>query len=161
MKEFNESEYNRLCAEFLGFKYVKSRKSYNIEQAVDNSCVFHNHSVDNDDYYWIRGKNVHFIHENCLMFDSCWNWIMEVLEKVESTKLKNRFDKEDTWNLYTGKEVDLSLGDKVWYAGFTGFWHSDEYLDEACRCSSKKEAVVKAIWYFLNRYNDQQNKSKP
>jgi hypothetical protein len=56
LKPYNEQEFNRLCAEFLGIK--KSQ----------------------DLYAW----NLLLFSEDELLFHSDWNWIMEVVEKISN-----------------------------------------------------------------------------
>jgi hypothetical protein len=61
MKEFNLEEYNKMCAEFLGGTYDSNLKRY-----------------------WFRLPIVLFPTIEELKFDSDWNWIMEVVEKIET-----------------------------------------------------------------------------
>jgi len=61
MKEFNKEEYNKMCAEFLGGIYDSNLKRY-----------------------WFRLPIVLFPTIEELKFDSDWNWIMEVVEKIKT-----------------------------------------------------------------------------
>ncbi len=63
MKEFNLEEYNKMCAEFLGWK--KNNHSFIFDESECMLCL----------------SNV-FIED--LKFHSDWNWIMEVVERIES-----------------------------------------------------------------------------
>ena len=61
LKEYNEQEYNKLCAEFLGWK---NKGMVNFE-------------------LWVSTENQYGITTNELKFHSDWNWIMEVFKKIQ------------------------------------------------------------------------------
>lgn len=85
--------------------------------------------------------------EDLNQFDSDWNWIMEVIDKIEITSMDFHgrfrvFISSDNCcinatNLDTSRETRC-------YAYFND-----------CYGASKKEAVVQAIWEFLNWYKKQ------
>ena len=118
MKESNKEEYNKLCAEFLGaVEYVP--KAW---------------------YYFSRYRRHWFFPSRfepnrfttkMLRFDSDWNWIMEVVEKIEQL----------------GFDVNIFEHDATIKKG-------SEYVvvTHASKIKTKKEAVVQAIWKFLNWY---------
>lgn len=60
--------FNKRCAEFLGWKYVKDGDVWNPDMLHDYS----------------------FVYSQNLKFHSDWNWIMEMVEAIE--KLKFRFE---------------------------------------------------------------------
>ncbi len=108
MKPFDSIEYNKLCAEFLGWNYL-IRGVYKDELT--------------------RYKKEE------LKFDSDWNWIMEVVEKIEQTYVTDSYSR-------------LNDDDKHEF----NIWNKT--TTEICgRGDTKKEAVVQAIWEFLNYYN--------
>ena len=108
MKHYNEQKYNRLCAEFLGWK---------LEDGYYNRDMHHDYS---------------FVKEDELKFHSDWNWIMEVVEKIHYFKtliISNNHC-----------EVHFMIEDNM-------------RINVHARTT--KEAVVEAIWRFLNWYNEQ------
>jgi hypothetical protein len=119
MKPYNEQEFNRLCAEFLGIK--KSQ----------------------DLYVW----NLLLFSEDELLFHSDWNWIMEVVEKIENTKKNNEWYVEYIWLPST----NISFSVRGWRDGSVLF----ETFGRFYGVTTKKEAVVEAIWQFINWYNEQ------
>ena len=60
-KPYNEQEYNKLCAEFLGWK---NKGMVNLE-------------------LWVSTEYQYGIMTNELKFHSDWNWIMEVFKKIQ------------------------------------------------------------------------------
>ena len=122
MKTYNKEEYNKLCAEFLG------------DKGMQVICKSNGH---------------YYPSTNEMKFDSDWNWIMEVVEKIESIY--------DDFHGYFG--VHMSSNGCVIQG--TKLRTNPEnphyaYFNESIM-SSKKEAAVQVIWEFLNWYN---NKSK-
>jgi len=108
MKPFSKVEYNKLCAEFLGWNYLIS-------------------GVYKDELTIYKKEE--------LKFDSDWNWIMEVVEKIEKecgVSIVGGPVKKPTCVIYLGN-LKAKSG----------------------QGNSKKEAVVQAIWEFLNWYNEQ------
>jgi hypothetical protein len=104
MKPYNEQEFNKLCAEFLGIK--KSQ----------------------DLYVW----NLLLFSEDELLFHSDWNWIMEVVEKIHYFKTL----------IISNNHCEVH------------FMIEDNMRINVC-VRTTKEAVVEAIWQFLNWYNEQ------
>jgi len=75
-KEFNKEEYNKLCAEFLGgIEYIP--KPWYYFPRYQRHWFFPNRLEPN-----------RFISK-MLKFDTDWNWIMEVVEKIESLHVDN------------------------------------------------------------------------
>ena len=111
MKPFNKEEYNKLCAEFLGYvNTTPNDKDFNIhEHPLTKKMIETNY---------------------CNYFTDDWNWIMEVVEKIEE--------------IYYLKPVHI-LGNQCNILTNKTF--------KVCR-DSKKEAVVQAIWEFLNWYKE-------
>ncbi len=131
MKEFNKEEYNQMCAEFLG--------------AVIEQPYPANKDYEQDGYviYFPKDTVTLGIYRNYslkgLKFDSDWNWIMEIYIKINQL-----IQQKQSVDFVFGKESDpfhLAL------------WDAFEIED----CS--KEAVVEAIWNFLNWYNEHISKT--
>jgi hypothetical protein len=128
-------EYNKRCADFLGWKYVSSIdvKEQKYDQSIEAGwyCEIPKilHTKINRRLY--IGRNHHY-----LQFHLDWNLIMEMVEGIEglgiTTSLTNKF-----FNIMKVQHrVGITLG------------NSNE------NCLSKKEAVVQGINQFLIWYND-------
>ena len=109
MKEFNSEEYGKMCAEFLGYEISENKECFKTPNKNG----------------WV----------NLNIFYTDWNWIMEVVEKIED-----------------------SLGGLVALEGKTCFIYVTikyrNYNNTTVGPYSKKEAVVQAIWEFLNWYKE-------
>lgn len=145
MKQQEIQSRNREIALMLGFKYVKTKKSYNIEKVNDTNSIFHNASIDNDTYeYNIRLlKNIHYIYEIDLAFHLDWNWLMEAKRFAER------------------KGLDISIrGHEVMvYSPFRKFYHIrlvEPKLDADVDDSSIIEAVFIAVSDFAKLYNNKE-----
>jgi hypothetical protein len=138
MKDFNREEYNRICAEFLEWKedFAHEADKYGYIQTIDgymtpfiNVDIIHSNISE-----YNRSENVLSIAQ--LKFDSDWNWIMEVVEKIESLE-KIKGDNETTIYRFDicNKivKIDSCNDETVW-----------------TKQKTKKEAVVQAIWEFIN-----------
>ena len=117
MKEFDITEYNKMCAEFLGFKTNRERSRWWYK--LDDNSLFATA---------ITGIHGGWLTE-LLKFNSDWNWIMEVCTKINSINVfKN--NPSDTTLATIKEEMRTYLG------------------------LSNKEAVVKAIWEFINYHKE-------
>lgn len=81
-------DFNKRCAEFLGFKYRNSKKAWGRYPLSDNS------------FFSLKG----WISMDRLKFHSDWNWIMQVVEAIkEKTKFKSIDEcSEEEWYATTG-----------------------------------------------------------
>ena len=114
MKEFNKKEYNLLCAKFLGAEITHPYPKN--EDQEGTLIYFPKEAVTLGLYrnYSIAG----------LQFDKDWNWIMEVVDKIEHTI---------RWVNIKGCLVDVSNEISV-------------------SKPTKKEATIHAVWEILNKY---------
>ena len=120
MKPYNEQEFNKLCAEFIGWKHY---------EGLNPSWNGSFETVQSDNYFFNR---VYMKSE--LKFHSDCNWIHEVIEKIYYFKtliISNNHC-----------EVHFMIEDNM-------------RINVHARTT--KEAVVQAIWQFLNWYNEQQS----
>ncbi len=125
MKEFNKEEYNKLCATFLGWEFVDRDSFVGIKKPISSYYV--------DD----KGK------EHCveyMEFDSDWNWIMKVVDKIEMAFPEQRL----RWNCVDDGNV----------MKYTAFWFTPRIEDELgfsgyFAYTTKQEAVAMAIWELL------------
>jgi hypothetical protein len=136
MKPYNEKEFNRLCAEFLGI---------NLDLNSNQINKYYQQAISMYEFERIDGTNKDFI--DYFLFHSDWNWIMEVVEKIEMTKKDNEWYVEYIWLPST----NISFSVRGWSEGSVLFETFGRFYD----ATTKKEAVVQAIWRFLNWYNEQ------
>lgn len=125
-------EYNKMCAEILGYK---NKGMKNLEM-------------------WVSNKTPNGVNTNELQFHLDWNWIMEVVEAIENLKTEtSQFEfyfqpksviikEEKNYSFEKGdggrSSQPLKFNGSVWITGKT-----------------KKEAVVQAINQFLIWYNNE------
>ena len=122
LKPYNKQEFNKLCAEFLGWV---------LEDGYYNRDMHHDYS---------------FVKEDELKFHSDWNWINEIKEKIRL--LGWRFDVSHSGSVSKSNNIVVFIWEK--YCG--GGDRTIVELEEM----SEKEAVVKAIWEFINWYIEQE-----
>jgi hypothetical protein len=111
MKEFNLEEYNKMCAEFLGWEY-NSQQSIHFPKGTYRDL-----------------KNVGHCAEKGLSFDSDWNKIMMVVEKIKSINVYKNNPSDATLAIIR-EEIRIFLG----------------------LCN--KKAAVQTIWEFLQLYKE-------
>jgi hypothetical protein len=130
-KQFNKEEYNKLCAEFLGgVEYIP--KPWYYFPRYQQHWFFPNRLKPNR------------FNSKMLKFDTNWNWIMEVVEyipqKVQGINVS--IHPNSCLITDTGVRGQLSLD-------------ASENIVRVLDAENSKEAVVQAIWEFLNWYNKQ------
>ena len=122
-------QYNKRCAEFLGWKKCLTNEfdNYGYCQTVDGyESPFKNIVANPQILEYNYSESQHSISD--LQFHSDWNWIMEVVEAIE----------KKSWVNIKGCAVDISTIANL-------------------NAPTKKEAVVDAINQFLIWY--EQNKT--
>lgn len=120
MKPYNEQEFNKLCAEFLGAIEYIPKPWYYFPQYKQH-------------HYFPNRTYPNRFTVSMMRFHSDWNWIMEVVEKIENLGFQ-----------FAGRKSTYYVVDEN-----TG---GAEII--AITASTKKQAVVEAIWGFLNWYNE-------
>jgi hypothetical protein len=127
------NNYNRLCAEFLGFKYKNQAKFWAI------------YPLDNSSYL----RKLGYVRMDKLEFHSDWNWIMEVVEKIKYI--------EDNQEKFFGEEYYLIHFEIDLLNGVDLFIDKKRLFSQSAFGEGQlKEAVVKAINQFLIWYNNEQ-----
>ena len=118
MKPFNKEEYNKLCAELLGL-----------------------HRSDKVAIYKMTAYPYDF-----LRFDFDWNWIMEVVDKINDP---------DNGIMVSIHPNSCMITDN----GRRGKWsiNAISNIVRIIDAKDRKEAVVQAIWEFLQFYNQQKS----
>ena len=127
-------QYNKLCAEFLGYKY------YPYPNKDTGWRKNKGHLIFGKSYYLGRTTK----H---LQFHSDWNWIMEMVEAIE--KLYDHPNKEINVDIRPGQ---IEIFQRP-YRLESNDYHEVIYLGDGYINGSKKEAVVEAINQFLIWYN--------
>jgi hypothetical protein len=90
--------------------------------------------------------------EKGLQYNTNWNWIMEVVDKIRDIKLEVKEYRVLEWF-----EVHLYSNGCLIKSGLNhadGETKSPYHYSNSVWKSSGKEAVVHAIWEFLNWYKD-------
>lgn len=125
MKQFNKEEYNNLCAKFMEIEYyeIYGRELSTSRLESEFMCVYANtqYECSRDDFPFLLPMDY-------LKFGTDWNWIMEVVKKIESYSWK----KSDEY-IYNPYMLDIN----------------------SCLLKCDKEGLIQAIWEFLNWYNEQ------
>ena len=120
----NTTENNKIIAEFMGWK-LGHPDLFELRWGND----------------WFKGRDKK-TNKGYLFFDSDWNWLMEVVEKIEG--LRGLEDAEDVLYFVT---IELSYCEIKAY----NFVIEQEGSD-------KKEAVYNACVEFIKWYNEQKPK---
>ena len=134
----NNIENNKLIAEFLGFELFNN-KYYELSQFG---------------YMKTNGEWSDVFYPETLKFHKDWNWLMEVVENIESLEDTERFEITNSGvNIthYQTKEV------KFIYNGY----HTNKgmYLLTEKAVDTKIEAVYMAVVEFIKWYNKNAVKS--
>lgn len=117
------AQFNKKCAEFLGFKYHEGSE------------------------YWttlLWGGNGFTLRQ--MGFHSDWNWIMEIVDKIESLE-----DKQFYMEWFWLNKTNVGLYQRETNSGST-LW---EYIARFSDAKTKKQAVIQAIDQFIDWYNKQ------
>jgi hypothetical protein len=133
-KEYNKEEYNKLCAEFMGYKLITPEMRKHPAEWI--SSYWENPEFNGS------SKGV-LCSENGLQYNTNWNWIMEVVDtipqKVQGINVS--IHPNSCLITDTGVRGQLSLD-------------ASKNIVRVLDAKNNKEAVVQAIWEFLNWYKD-------
>lgn len=129
MTPYNEQEYNRLCAEFLGSE-------------LKNDGQFDYWTYDHLGFDPMKIRGSSWVSGN-FEFHSDWNWIMEVVEKIRVT-------------YFQGLPFQFKINDETGYVYIVHHLMDNAYFIQVLIKDKLKEAVVQAIWEFLQWYNEQE-----
>jgi hypothetical protein len=147
-KEFNKREYNLLCANFLEWE---QRATFDTKENIWR-------------FNWVDKEGV---KHNNLAFDSDWNWIMKVIEKMEKLSSKTIFEitMEGAFKIsrYKIEFIFQPNADSLLHLKLVNL-PQDDYKNPFCKHhivqhfdfanKGRKAAVIHAIWLFLNWYNE-------
>lgn len=136
------TNFNKRCAEFLGYKVI-TEKPYDgaitVQEGCNNPSFLHDRMIEESWYVYPE-------------FDSDWNWIMEVVEKIENTNRQSHLDYYEIKICKNCIDVRYSMGIVKRYT------FSNDYLEQAISDKrkhfvTKKEATINAINEFLIWYD--------
>lgn len=125
MRQYNRIEYNKLCAEFLGYT--------NTTPTDPDFSIY-----ENEKGITIKGRLYKLLEPMSMEFDSDWNWIMEVYHKINFL-----IQEKSTTDFIFATCVD-SFHLELWAS----------FEDSHVSLKESKKATVLAIWNFLNWYNE-------
>ena len=145
-------DYNKLCAEFLGWKFSQNYENfdeYYYRWNKENDGVWYRDEdfVENPesfDAYYVKVNGIclkKYLYT--LKFDSDWNWIMEVKQEICQLDIVDEFN---TWYDSVAKGYQCSITPS-YKDTFDGFYTKI--------CHEEKEAVVQAINQFLIWHNNE------
>ncbi len=120
MKPFNKEEYNIMCAEFMG----------GVKEVIPEGGLA---GYKEGTVLWSYLFSSHKDPVTYLDFDDDWNWIMEVVEKIQFYKALIISINHCEIHFMPNDGIRINVGGRT-----------------------TKEAVVQAIWEFLNWYKKQQ-----
>ena len=115
---------NKIIAEFMGVKESQYKNEYEMYSVIE--CI---EDEENEK---------HFFKPDEMLFNSDWNWLMEVVEKIESIGFT--FETKKNWARITRKGENIILR-----------WEEDK---------TKIEAVYNACIEFIKWYNENSAKEK-
>lgn len=130
--------YNKKCAEFLFPELVD----------VDDAEIWGINTLliesNQSKYEILNNRRSNIFMSIDLKFRSDWNWIMEVVDKIESLEDK-QFYMEWIWL----NKTNVGLYQRETNSGST-LW---EYIARFSDSKTKKQAVIQAIDQFIDWYN--------
>jgi hypothetical protein len=142
LKLYNEQEFDKLCAEFVGWEFVYKKGYVNGYSTINNNFI---------GYQYI--PTIH------LKFHSDWNWIMEVRNKILSINQYSETGQRFTFSLNATTKFRKNENDKPFKVRVKGVSISYPRPFIEVNSFDEKEAVVQAIWEFLQWYNEQKHET--
>ena len=123
-------ENNKIIAEFMGIQPIEA-----ISDNTSKTYYYYNNSEMED-------------YEALPEYHSDWNWLMEVVEKIENIKIKD-------YSISTDITDDKTFIN-VWHYGDGGKWSIlISNLNEEYKDFNKMQRTYKAVVKFINFYNKQ------
>lgn len=150
-KEFDKEQYNKMCAEFMEYKFSQEYESFDdfyFEWNEENDGIWfkESHIVSDDtnsfDYYYKvdAGYLKYGGYHTFLRFDTDWNLIMEVVDKINNERWGTgvRITPRSCHIVDNGRRGNVSL-------------NMIRTIARIDNTETTKDAVVQAIWEFLNK----------
>jgi len=127
-------ENNKLIAEFMGGLYNVHSNTYGIGKAQYK---------DYGDLKNVVSAQKHYSQDE-LLYNSDWNWLMPVVEKIETTNVKDE-------QVYLHTEYDNRVEFLGWYSQIDLGIKDLKDLDT--RYKTKIESCFNAVVWFIKWYN--------
>jgi hypothetical protein len=162
VNQFNKEEYNKMCAEFLGFtEHIPDEKRREWNNACYPDLPYYRLEYNvpiQFGYDYVTPTVLHVLYNNAdkiprltekiavakMKFHSDWNWIMEVVDtipqKVQGINL----------SIHPNSCLITDTGVRGQYS-----LNASKNIVKVLDAPTRKEAVIQAIWEFLNWYNKQ------
>ena len=148
-------ENNRLIMDFMG---VKESTGHYDTYGVQTTIYYTKNDVYRSSTFTVPGKSeANFLAH--AKYHSSWDWIMPVVERIQTYFDMDCALTESHFNSY-GLCCKISV-----FKAFTKYyyWHGTNFIggkpplddDQKFLCSSKLEAVVKAVVTFIKWHNNQ------
>jgi len=146
-------ESNKLFAEFLGYTYHNFSKD-TINPGWRKSNCIHKLSMMGK----VGERNYLCRTHKQLKFDTDWNWLMQVVEKIESLNVNDfavQLQRKDVEPI-EGQFYLSMFGKEAQFLASVFYWQHDNTIEglKIEEGSSKIEAVYKACLAFINWYNE-------
>ena len=136
----DNTENNILIAEFLGFRKVKGIRDENGRyydyQMLSNLTLIKEQEIEIESEWGYGLVEQDYIFSEDLIFHSDWNWLMEVVEKIETIN---------------DNEFIVEISDCM--CEITGFEDNPYFKITACG-GDKKDSVYNACLQFVSWYNE-------
>ena len=146
-------ENNKIIAEFMNFPKITNVRDSESGKYYDY-WLPNNFNLILEQEIQIESNNGWgLVHQDCvfvrdLIFHSDWNWLMEVVEKIENIKIKDYSISTDI--------TDNKTFINVWHYGDGGKWSIlISNLNEEYKDFNKMQRTYKAVVKFINFYNKQ------
>ena len=146
-------ENNKIIAEFMNFPKITNVRDSESGKYYDY-WLPNNFNLILEQEIQIESNNGWgLVHQDCvfvrdLIFHSDWNWLMEVVEKIENIKIKD-------YSISTDITDDKTFIN-VWHYGDGGKWSIlISNLNEEYKDFNKMQRTYKAVVKFINFYNKQ------
>lgn len=147
----NTTENNKIIAEFMGLKKVKcvrneNGKYYDYRANKKFSCIKEQEiQIESENGWGLVEQDFLFLED--LKFNSDWNWLMEVIEKIESLEYLNKNSTSEGFDSF-GIEINKNRCDITQYGDFT------HHLLQG-NGKTRIESTYNACLEFIKWYNEQ------
>ena len=131
-------EYNKRCAEFLGYELITPQMRKNPEKWKDYSYWEHKDKANVHSSEKVLGS------EKSLSFHSDWNWIMKVVNEILKQGYRKYTQSHEEYSRCVFTDMAISYQTHDFGGG--------NIVADSGNCNTEKEAVVNTINQFLIHY---------
>ena len=136
------TENNKIIAEFMGAKEIITETTHRIYKEFEMYGIIE--SIED------REDIKHFYQPEEMLFNSDWNWLMEVVEKIESIS----FEEDNFINVTIGNEAKFIYDDGCGFDCTIQDAHGKLFELSTCE-HTKIKTVYNACIEFIKWYNEQ------